>query len=273
MKRYWFVVFIVGLMGLATIHSCKEEEIKDFGSVEYMDGNKSIVKINMASVYPDDRYMYVKFNDVRYTPKIRAREPYPGGGYNTRGPSSSEFLMLEGGDVDVKVCLPKKVDDGSDSLVLYQTKVNIKGGSRYTFHVADTGANTKVIPTEETFAMPDSAYASYRFINLIPNMPAVDIYYGFYSTAASGQRPDLDSLVFKNVKYGEISETVLLNRSVTRTWKVRPAGAEVTNATVVAFYANAGSTLNQRQYTAFALGWAGQTSTIMKPYISFMLVR
>ncbi len=273
MKKYSFILLILSMLFLATTNSCKNEMIIDFGEVEFMEDNKSIVKINMASVYPDDRYMYVKFNDVRVTPLIRAREPYPGGGYNTRGPSSSEFLMVNGGDINVKICIPKSKDDGQDSLVLYSTNVTIKGGSRYTFHIADTGANTKVIPTEEEFILPDSSYAAYRFINLIPNVEAVDFYYGFYSTAAGSQTPAQDSLVASNVKFGEISPRIVLNRSVTRTFKVRPAGAPVTNESVLAFYANAGSTLNQRQYTCYALGWAGQTSTIMKPYISFMLVR
>src|SRR5690606_25269317 len=111
------------------------------------------------------------------------------------------------------------------------------------------------------------------FINLIPNVMAVNFYNGFNTTAAGTQTPAQDSLVDSNVKFGEISPRIVLNRSVTRTFKVRPAGAPVTNESVLAFYANAGSTLNQRQYTCYALGWAGQTSTIMKPYISFMLVR
>ncbi|MEI5985523.1 DUF4397 domain-containing protein [Sphingobacterium sp. PU5-4] len=273
MKRYSLFILLLGLVTLTTIGGCNKDKIQDFGAVEFMDESNSIVKINMASAYPDDRYMIVKFNDVRVTPKIRGREPYPGGGYNTRGPSSSEFLMVKGGDVEVKVVLPKTKDDGTDSVLLYKTTLNIKANSRYTFHVTDTGANTKVIPTEETFALPDSSYASYRFVNLIPNVPAVDLYYGFYSTSATAQKPDQDSLVLSNIKYGEISPTFVLNRAITRTWKVRPAGAAVTNATVLAFYANAGSTLNQRQYTAYAMGWAGKTDAIMKPYISFMLVR
>ena len=102
MKKYSFILLILSMLFLATTNSCKNEMIIDFGEVEFMKDNKSIVKINMASVYPDDRYMYVKFNDVRVTPLIRAREPYPGGGYNTRGPSSSEFLMVNGGDINVK---------------------------------------------------------------------------------------------------------------------------------------------------------------------------
>ena len=273
MKRYWFIGLFICLISASLMSSCSKDKIQDFGDVEFLDDNKAIVKINMASVYSDDRYMVVKFNDVRVTPWIRAREPYPGGGYNTRGPSSSEFLLVDAGNINVKIIVPKTVDDGTDSLVLYTSAIDIQGGNRYTLHITDTAANTKIIPEQETFALPDSSYSSYRFVHLMPNVEAIDLYYGFFSTSAAGQSADQDSLVMSNIKYGEVSPTFVLNRSVTRTWKIRPAGAPVSNETVLAYYANAGSTLNQRQYNAYALGWAGETSAIMKPYISFMLVR
>src|SRR5690606_21355756 len=134
MKKYSFILLILSMLFLATTNSCKNEMIIDFGEVEFMEDNKSIVKIYMTCVYPDDRYMYVKFNDVHVTPLIRASEPYPEGGYNTRGPSRSEFLMVHGGDINVKTCMPKSNGDGQDSLVLYSTNVILKGRSRYTFH-------------------------------------------------------------------------------------------------------------------------------------------
>lgn len=272
MKRNLFFVLFVSVLCSTIFKSCSES-IQDFGAVDFVTGEKAIVKINMASVYPDDRFMVVKFNDVRITPRIQARQPYPGGGYNTRGPSSSEFLMVDAGKINVKISLPKKVDDGKDSLVLYSGDINFKSGGRYTLHIADTGANTRLIPTEEEFVLPDSAYASYKFINLIPNVEAVDLYYGFFSNVASSQTAAQDSLVAANIKFGEISPTFILHRGASKTFKVRPAGAPVTNESVLAFYGNAGSTLNQRQYICYALGYQGQTSVAMKPYVSFMLVR
>lgn len=273
MKRNLFLIIFISLIASTVFNSCENETIQDFGEVEFMNGDKAIVKINMASVYPDDRFMVVKFNDVRITPPIQARQPYPGGGYNTRGPSSSEFLMVNGGNVNVKITLPKKKDDGMDSLVLYSGNIDLKAGGRYTLHIADTGANTKLIPTEEEFLLPDSAYASYRFINLMPNVEAIDLYYGFFSTAAASQTPAQDSIVARNIKFGEISPKFVLHRGASKTFKIRPAGAPVTNESVLAFYANTGSTLNQRQYTCFALGYQGQTTTAMRPYVSFMLLR
>ncbi|EEI94167.1 hypothetical protein HMPREF0765_0153 [Sphingobacterium spiritivorum ATCC 33300] len=266
------IKLIICILGLVSLLGC-EKSVKDYGNLEFMTNDDAIVKINMASVYPDDRYMYVKFNDQRVTPLIRAREPYPGGGWNTRGDSRADFLRIKAGNVNVKLGLPKKKDDGTDSLILYETNIMLTAGKRYTLHLADTAANTKSLLTEEDFSVPDSLYARYRFVNLMPNVPAVDLYYGFFSTTAAGQVATQDSLVASNIKFMEMSEYFVLNRSVSRTWKVRPAGAAVTNATVIAFYGNAGTIVNQRTYTAFALGYNGQTSTAMKPYLSFFNIR
>lgn len=263
-----FLIFV----GLLSFMSCKES-VQDFGDLQFMTDNDVIVKINMASVYSDDRYMYVKFNDRRVTPLIRAREPYPGGGYNTRGDSRPDFLKVAGGNVNVKVCLPHKIDNGMDSIVLNETMVNLQSGKRYTLHITDTAQFTKTIVTDEDLIKPDSSFATYRFVNLMPNVPSIDLYYGFFNNTAAGQNASQDSLVAKDIKFGEISEYFTLKRTATRTWKIRPSGAEVTNATVLAYYANVNSTLNSRSYTAYALGYQGQTSTIMKPYVSFFLVR
>ncbi|WP_234991287.1 DUF4397 domain-containing protein [Sphingobacterium psychroaquaticum] len=250
-------------------YSC-DKPIQDFGEVDFMSANDVIVKINMASVYPDDRYMYVKFNDSRITSLIRAREPFPGGGYNTRGDSRPDFLKYTAGTVNVKVALPHKVDRGLDSLILYESNLTFEAGKRYTLHIADTAASTKLILNEEDLSRPDSTFARYRFTNLMPNVPAIDLYYG---AVAGTAEPTQDSLVAKNIKYLETSDYFQLNRITSRTWKIRPAGAPVTNASVLASYSNAGALLDRRAYTIYALGYQGFTTTIMRPYVSFFLVR
>lgn len=247
--------------------SCKES-IQDFGSLEFVSANDAIVKINMASVYPDDRYMYVKFNDQRVTPLIRAREPYPGGGYNTRGDSRPDFLKVSAGTVNIKVCIPHKKDNGQDSIVLNEQSVNLLAGKQYTVHITDTAANTKMFLTDESLVRPDSSFARYRFVNLMPNVEALDLYYG-----AATNSPGQDSLIVKGVKFGEVSDYFTIRRSAARTWKIRRTGDPVTDQTVLALYTNASSTLNSRSYMAYALGYAGFTTAIMRPYVSFYLVR
>ena len=258
---------LVSIFSIMSLWGCKES-IQDFGDLDFLTANDAIVKINMASVYPDDRYMYVKFNDQRVTPKIRAREPYPGGGYNTRGDSRPDFLKVAAGQISIKVCLPHKVDNGLDSIVLSEQTVTVSPGQQYTVHITDTAANTKMFVAQESLARPDSSFATYRFVNLMPNVEALDLYYG-----AAANSVGQDSLIARNIKYGEVSEYFTIRRAATRTWKIRRAGDPVTDATVLALYTNASSTLDKRSYTAYALGYAGFTSAIMRPYISFYLVR
>lgn len=261
-------LFII-LIGLIFFASCGKNIIT-YGEVEYPDMSKAIVKINMASMYPDNRFMFVKFNDVRVTPNIQGRQPYPGGGYNTYGDSRPDFLTADPGKLNIKVCMASKIDPLKDSL-LYEVSYDVQGGKSYTIHVADTSQNTKSMLQEEFFVMPDSGYASYKFVNLMPDVEYVDLYYGQSATSHVA-----DVLVASNIKFMSSSENFTLNRYMTRTWKVRRAGTGTTG-TVLASYVNAGAILNQRQYTAYALGYEssfGKTpARTNRPFVSFFLVR
>lgn len=270
MKNFKKIVFLA--LGAFALYSC-EKSIQDFGKVEFLGPDDVIVKVNMASIYPDDRYMYVKFDDQRVTSLIRGREPFPGGGYNTRGDSRPDFLKWKAGNVKVQVALPHKTDDGRDSIILAESSVNLSAGKRYTLHITDTAQNTKMILNEEDLTRPDSTQAKYRFTNLMPNVPSIDLYYGAAATGSATAIAVQDSLVAKDVKYLETSPYFQLNRIATRTWKIRKAGSPVTNGTVIASYSNAGAILDRRSYVVYALGYDGFTSTIMKPYVSFFLVR
>lgn len=246
---------------------CDRHEI-NYGDTEYVSADDAIVKINYASLYADNRYVFIKFNGKRVTPLIRGRQPFPGGGYNTGGDVRADFLSISPGDVRVDVTLPHKLDDGLDSTILYTTNVKLEAGKRYTIHITDTAAFTKSVMTEEDFSKPDSGYARYRFINLMPNVPAIDLYYGQSNTTTIA-----DKKIASNIKYLESSDYITLNRAATRTWKIRPAGAAVTTATVLANYTSASTLLNQRTYTIFALGYNGIKVAPRMPYVSFFHVR
>lgn len=244
------------------------KNVLDYGDVEKITDDMPLIKINYACPYVDDRFVIVKFNDKRVTSRIQNRTPFPGGGYNTRGDVRADYLTIPTGAVEVKVALPFKKDNGLDSLILYKTTINIEQKKRYVVHLTDTASLIKSVLTEENFLKPDSGYATYRFINLMPNVPAIDLYYGTSATVHTADR-----LVAANIKYLAISDYFTLNRYAARTWKIRPAGAELTTATVLASYTNVGSLLNQRTYTAYAHGYSGKTTAAQKPYLSFFHIR
>ena len=251
---------------IISIVSCDRNEI-NYGETEYVSATDAVVKLNYASLYPDNRYVFIKFNGKRVTPLIRGREPYPGGGLNTYGDLRADFLSIKPGDIKVEVALPHKKDDGLDSIILYSTNVRLAPGKSYTVHFADTGILTKSVLTEESFAMPDSGYARYRFINLMPNVPEIDLYYGQSATVHNA-----DKKIASNIKYLESSDYITLNRAAGRTWKIRPAGAAA-NTTAITTYTSANATLNQRNYTIFALGYNGVKVAPTMPYLSFFFIR
>ncbi|WP_345947582.1 DUF4397 domain-containing protein [Mucilaginibacter sp. PAMB04274] len=267
---------VIGAAGLLAIASCTKNQI-DYGEVEKLTGDETLLKINNVSMYYNNRSTIFKINGKRVSGLLTARSPFPGGGYNTGGDSKPDFLSVPSGDVNLSVVLPKKKDDGTDSLVLYNTTLNLTAGKRYSVHLTDTAAATKSLLTEENFTMPDSTVVRYRFVNLMPNVAAVDVYYGV--TLATPTKPSVDSLILSNVPFMQMTPEFKLKAGgltaggVLGSWKVRPAGAANTTATVLASYSSASTVLDRRVYTAFACGYSGKTTAAQKPYISFYLVR
>jgi hypothetical protein len=265
MKRYTLLYLICSVLLLIT--GC-EKNLLDYGDIVKVAPEQPLIKLNYASLYADNRQVIVKFNGKRVTSLMYGRTPFPGGGYNTYGDVRADYLTIDPGNVKLTVALPHKVDIGLDSLELYSTNINIERGKRYVAHITDTAAFVKTVLTEESFSKPDSGYATYRFINLMPNVPSIDLYYGQSATSVIA-----DKLVAANISYLKISDYFTLNRASARTWKIRPAGAAVTNATVIANYTSASTLLNQRTYTIYALGYNGITTVPRKPYLSFFHIR
>lgn len=263
------IIYAFILFAVVCITSCKKNVI-NHGAVELIDDTKALLKFNYASQYSNNRSVYIKINDQRISNLITGRTPFPGGGYNTGGASTPDFLGVTAGNLKISIGLPHKPDNGTDSLILFSTNINVAGGKRYSVHITDTAATTKTVLTEENFAMPDTATARYRFINLMPNVPAIDLWFG--STAPTAADQSTDSLVVSNAAYLTITPEFKMRAGVSRYWKIRAAGAAKTAATVLASYTSTSSVANRRVYTAFASGYSGKTGT-QKPYISFYLIR
>lgn len=244
------------------------KNVLDYGDTEKLTGNEALLKINYVSMYANNRTVFLKVNDKRISNLLTARTPFPGGGYNTGGGSTPDFLTVAPGNVKVSVILPFKKDTGLDSLELYSTNVQVEAGKNYVVHIADTAATTKMLLTEEKFVRPDTAYATYRFVNLMPNVSAVDLYYG---TSATDQTKD--TLIAGNVSFLTTTSDIKLRSGQSKTWKIRSAGAAKTSATILASYTSNSTFLNQRVYTAFACGYSGKTTAAQKPYVSFFLIR
>lgn len=249
-----------------------EKNVLDYGEVEKLTSDQALLKINYVSSYKSNPSVVLKLNDKRVTPIITSRTPFPGGGYNTGGGSQPDFLIVNPGSLKLTVAVPFKKDTGQDSLVLYNTTLQIASGGRYVAHITDTAANTKTFVTQEDFKMPDSGFCAYRFTNLMPDVPAVDLYYGSSATVHTA-----DTLLAGNVSYLSISNQFKVRFGQSKTWKIRRAGAALTTATILASYTSASTFTNSRVYNIMACGYGAYPTTptteTRRPFVSFFLIR
>jgi hypothetical protein len=223
---------------------------------------RPFLKINYASAYAANPSVILSINDARVSNSITARTPFPGGGYNTGGGSQGDYLTVPAGSNKLAISIPSK-NFYADSVVLFTTTLNLDPDKFYSAHIADTGSKTKILLTQDDLTQPDTGQVKFRFINLIPNVTAIDLYYG-------------TTLVAGNVPYLTSSPYFTMRVPATRAdWIIRETGTGATG-TILASYAaasNANTTISQRVYTAFAMGYKGQTTTARRPYISFYLMK
>jgi hypothetical protein len=255
-------ISIISLLAIALLFGCTKNEIK-YGEFELVDNSQSFLKINFASIYSANPGVQFTINGTRVSNLLTARTPFPGGGYNTGGGSTPDYLAVKPGALNFKVSIPQK-NTNIDSVVLFSTDINVTAGDYNTLHITDTAANTQSVLTSENRISPDSGYAKFRVINLMPNVPAIDLYYG-------------TTLVASNVQYKQITDYFTMAVPATALeWRLRPAGAASSSTPIAVLVAanSAPTTLSGRSYTAFAMGYSGQTSTsVRRPFISFFLIK
>jgi hypothetical protein len=267
------IIAVCAIALVSVIWGCTKNVI-NYGDIQKITADQALLKINYGSQYANNRAVFIKINDQRISNLITGRQPYPGGGYNTGGNNTADFLQVNSGPVKVSIVLPKKIYDGLDSIVLYSTTVNIEAGKNYIMNITDTAATTANIATEEDFTKPDSLVTRYHFVNLMPNVPDIDLYYG--ATTATATDQSTDSLLVSNIGYLKNSADFTIKNATTtfKTFKIRPAGSAKTAATVLASYLPTTMATSRRSFLAFATGYSGKVSpSTQRPYISFLLIR
>ncbi|HJV18253.1 MAG TPA: DUF4397 domain-containing protein [Sediminibacterium sp.] len=228
-------------------------------------GTAGQLKVILGFAYTVDyNTMVIKINDKVVSNALQTRTPFPGGGYNTRGSNFPNYLSVPQGSNKIAVVIPKK-GTAEDSIVLYTTNITIPDNAPYTLHIADTAANTQSKLVKNEIAKVDTGHCRFRFVNLIPNLPAVDIY-------LNGQ------LIKNNVAFMAATDTFTLKTGVNApgyvsgnatTWDVRPAGAAITTK-AIATYSSGNTLQSERVMTIFTMGYSGSTGTRL-PYVSFTL--
>lgn len=240
---------------LVIVSSCTKK-IEYLAERTFADNDKAYLKINYLSAYAANPGVQLKINNIRVSDTIKGRTPFPGGGYNTLGSSFPNYLAVTPGANTLSIAIPKK-NTNTDSVALFTTSFSLSTGKNYTAHVTDTAAKTKAVLVEDNIGYIDAGTARYKFLNMMPNVPFIDLYFG--TTRVCTAIPYL----------GESNYFTLPFTSVATAWTIRETGTSPTS-TALATYSSNNTTLNQRGYTAFALGYKSATGARL-PYISFLL--
>lgn len=224
------------LAGIAILVACEKNS---FTTSNYIPvSTQAQVKVNFFSSYRANPPYQIKLNDVRISNNLTYATPFPGGGLNTGGGSTADYISFNPGSNKVSISLPKAGTD-QDSVSLATTNIEVATGKVYSLYFADTAANMTTLLVQDTLSRPDSGWAKFKFINLIPDLPSADLYIGTTKVASA-------------IPYKGVSPSFLLpTNSSSTTWAIRAAGGTTNLAT----YASAASITNQRVYSVVARGY------------------
>jgi hypothetical protein len=260
MKNFLALILFSGSLLFLTTGCNRDKEY--VATANNVPSGMSFLKVNFNSSYAANPGVQFAVNKTRVSGLVTSRTPYPGGGYNTGGNNYPDYLSVNPGNIEFGVAIPKK-NTNADSVVLLTKTLNLAADKHYTLHITDTGANTKSVLVEDNLTLPANNTARFKFVNMVPNVAAIDLYYG-------------TTIVAANIPLMGVSSDFVIPFPSTanplQTWSIREAGSLPTS-TALATYNSANTVLNQRVYTAFAVGYKGATDNIRKPYISFLLNR
>jgi hypothetical protein len=231
----------VSAAAVLLLASCKKHIIEVLPVTE--TAGMSNLKIVYASAYTTNFTVQLKVNDERVSNSITYTTPFPGGGLNTQGSNWPLYLGIAPGSNKITLS-QQKVGTNVDSIVRFNGSVSLAADKYYTAYLTDTAANTQVVLLEDSRTPPANGTSRFKFVNLMPNLPAADLYFG-------------TDLVAANVAYKAVSPNFTIPRGSVGSWSIRPAGAAPTT-TALATYAMS-SIPNQQIYTIFSRGYSGQT--------------
>ncbi|MDQ7947461.1 MAG: DUF4397 domain-containing protein [Pedobacter sp.] len=265
MKKTFSKISLFSLLAILVILGCEKNKDNVFSDYIAIDDTYAFLKVNYNVPFYNDPFVQVKINDVRVSgTNIQTRYPFPGGGFNTLGGSTGDYLPVKPSPTTkISVTIPKK-GTNIDSIDVYTTTVATVAGGHYSLHVADS-LSRKGLFVGEDYSLPDSGFVRMRFVNLMPTAGPLDLYVGTNKVAS-------------NVSFMTITDSFLVPTSqaaISTSWTIRTAGSAPTS-TAIATYSTASSLLNRRVYTAFACGYVTYPSSgadKRRPFIAFYYVR
>lgn len=234
--------FSTALLMLLT--SCEKNELNTT-EVNKLTDNEAEVKVMFASFYRSNPRIYIKINDQLVSSVLTTFTPFPGGGLNTGGGSTADYLRVAAGQNKFSVAVPK-FGTNEDSLQLASVQHDVVAKKKYSLYFADTSTNTTSLLVEDSLTAPDSGYVRYKFVNMMPDAPGgLDLYIGTVKVASA-------------IPYKGVSPSfVLPTNNASTVWAIREAGGTTNRVT----YSSASTLANQRVFTVIARGYYSITTT------------
>lgn len=226
------------------IISCKKNSYK-LRETTYPE-NKALVKVGHFIAYNTNYPIRVAVNGDVVSNELIYATPFPGGGLNTQGSLNSDYLMMEPGNNKLELYImnpgtPKPVSK------IFEGNFTVDANKRVTLFMADTAANIAAWVVPDDTPAPDSGSARIKFVNAMPNVPAMDLYKGTNANTAT--------LIIGNVGYKAFSDYVNVPFG-TDSFFVRKAGDAISVAPIAR---RSFALANQRIYTLFSRGYNGTT--------------
>lgn len=258
-----FLKISMSLLAVVLFIGCEKNKDNVFSEYDLVDqSTNAFIKVNYNVAFFKNPGVQLKINGTRVSGLLNTRYPFPGGGFNTLGGSTGDYFPVAPGNAEISLSIPKR---GTllDSVEIYKTTVQLAVSKRYSLHVADSLVRKSLL-VDEDVSLPDSGFFRMRFVNLMANVPSIDLYNGSVLVAAG-------------VPFMGISDSFTLPSGLptSNVWNIR-AGGSLPTSTVIATYTSASTILQRRVYTAFANGYTGFPTSgtdPRKPYISFFYVR
>jgi hypothetical protein len=253
----FYIIFPFCFLCLLSIVSCKKNT---YQVTERTTNNGAAqVKLGYFSAYTTTPNTILYINDIPVSNTLTAPVSFPGGGLNMNGLSNGDYLFIKPGTAKIQGFRPIP-GTGNIMTKLFEFNQEFSANTNYTFYITDTATNTAGFSLEDTKVKPDSGFARFKFVNIMPNVPAVDLYKG--TTVASA------TLVQANVNYKASSPSFDLPLPIADSFYIRPAGAAVTTQPIARrFFALS----NQRIYTMLARGYNGTALATLAPNISVIV--
>lgn len=229
--------------------ACDKEVVTQLDTISPQ--GQANVKVVYASAYTTNSSVQLKVNGTRVSNLVTNATPYPGGGLNTGGASSPWYMALTPGQEIISVAIPKS-GTNLDSVSLYNGAIYTSPDKFYSAYLTDTLNKTQLVLVNDNLALPNFNTSRYKFVNLMPNQMALDLYFGANKVAS-------------NVAYTTTSPEFTMVKGDTARWYVRPAGAAPTSAALATYpaivptFAAAQTVPQQRVLTVFARGYSGAT--------------